>query len=170
MSIGTLLPQRQQDAELPLHEILALEEGRQAQALEQFMDTNDTVLLKTSGGSPMKIRLHGKDITISNRGFRCSPRLATQIIRGWGYRGKYWARERNTGMRQVDMAHLPNESKERMKWYLKDVDFDNLKPREDYIIHVPDAGILDELQQLEAEFAALAENEEAEEQGPALQK
>ena len=170
MSLGTLIPAPQQDAALPLHEILALEEGRQALALERFMELNDTVLLKTSSGSPMKVKLLGKDVTISNRGFRCSPRLAVQLLRGWGYRGKYWGRNRDTGLRQIDLAHLPEESKARMKWYVKDLDFDNFKPREDYLIHAPDENLMDELEKLEAEFHSMREDEAAEQMGPSLEK
>lgn len=143
-----------ENARKPLHEILAMEEGAQADALRAFMDMHDTILVKVNSGKSMKVKLAGRELNIMPRGLRVSPRLGAQLLRGWGYRGKYWARERNTGLRKIDIPHLPPETKARYAWYLRDVNLDDFDPREDYLIHVPDDDLLDELNDLANQIEA----------------
>lgn len=147
---------RQPDyASLPLHEILQLEEGPQTEALLAFYEEGqldpekDTVLLKTHSGAAMSIPISGgRKLNIMPRGRRVSRRLAVRLLREYGYRGKYWSRDRTTGLRKIDLAHLPEPTKERIQWYHPNVDFDNFNPSMDYLIHVPDAPEEDELDAL----------------------
>lgn len=145
-------------AEMPLHEILQLDEGAQTDALMQFYEegqtdpSKDTVLIKTNSGAAMHIPMgKGQKISIMPKGRRVSRRLAVRLLREYGYRGKYWGRERTTGIRKIDLPRVPQETRERIQWYNPDVNFDKFEPNMDYLIHVPDTGLAEELEELAQE-------------------
>lgn len=153
-----MVTQREHYANMPLHEILQLDEGPQTEALMQFYQdidpANDTLLLKTKSGKRMDVRVGDKTLHIMPRGLKVSKRLAVRLLLDYGYHGKYWARERATGIRKIDLPRLPEDTKDRIKWYHPDINFDKFDPNEDYLIHVPAVDAAQELEDLLAEAEA----------------
>jgi hypothetical protein len=122
--------------------------------------TGDTVLIKTNSGSRMDVDMNGKTLHVMPKGLRVSRRLAIRLLIDYGYRGKYWARERSTGLRKIDVAKLAEETKRRFEWYIPGMDFSNFNPAEDFLIHVPDTNLATELDEL-SELANMIEQEQA---------
>lgn len=158
MPIYTHVAQELQYDSMPLHEILALPEGPQTEALQHFYansdPNNELVLIKTNSGKRMDVMLNGHKFTIMGKGRRVSRRQAVRLLLDYGYQGKYWGRERTTGIRKIDLPRVTEEERERIQWYNPDIDFKSFNPNEDFLIHVPgaqDDEVEDEILEFEAQ-------------------
>jgi hypothetical protein len=152
MSIYTHRSEPVNFKEMPLHEILALAEGPQTEALMEFYantDPNsDSVNIRTASGKQMVTYINGQKYVIpAGRGRSVSRRLAVRLLLDYGRNGKYWARERNTGIRKIDLPRVPEETRERIQWYTPEVDFKNFNPSEDYLIHHQNSELTEELEE-----------------------
>ena len=126
-------------ADMPLHEILQLDEGPQTEALHQLhadrRPSREMIRLRTKSGRRMDVMLGGEKFTIMPKGRSVSKRVAIRLLREYGYRGKYHRRHRPTGLRREDLMKLPEETKLRLKYADPSLDFDNLNFIDDYLYH-----------------------------------